>query len=102
MKYEIRLTDEAEEDVKSAFQWYELKSYGVGHRFLLSLEACFSAVTRTPLGFQKIHREIRRTLLKRFPYGVFYVVDRHQLVIIAVMHHKRSQAAWKKRRTKLV
>ncbi|QQR81868.1 MAG: type II toxin-antitoxin system RelE/ParE family toxin [Deltaproteobacteria bacterium] len=97
-KYQVRLTDKAEEDVRDIFQWHEIKLTGLGYRFIFSLEAAFASIERVPLGFRKIHKNIRRVLLKRFPYGVFYVVEKEQLVVVAVIHHKRNPTLWKKRK----
>jgi plasmid stabilization system protein ParE len=41
--------------------------------------------------------EIRRKLLRRFPYTIFYVVDAEAVVIVAIAHQKRRRGYWKRR-----
>ena len=40
---------------------------------------------------------IRRSLVKRFPYGVLYVEEGDSLYILAVMHIRRLPGFWKHR-----
>jgi plasmid stabilization system protein ParE len=40
---------------------------------------------------------VRRGLVRRFPYGVFYVVTDDAIVILAVFHASRDPAGWRSR-----
>jgi hypothetical protein len=42
-------------------------------------------------------RDIRRQLLKRFPYGLFYRLIEGQVVVVACFHAKRSPRVWRSR-----
>lgn len=44
-----------------------------------------------------IYRELRRALTRRFPYGVFYIVEETKIIVFAVFHAKRDPALWKER-----
>lgn len=90
---------EAERDLAEAFIWYETQRPGLGNELLLSIEASLAAIQRRPESFPIIHREIRRALIRRFPYGIFYIVDEDSLVILAIFHAKRDPRKWKKRET---
>ena len=68
---------EAEADVADAFAWYEEQSRGLGSHFLLCMEAALSQIKRHPDASPVVHRQIRRALLRRFPYGVFLSSRRH-------------------------
>lgn len=89
---------EAEDDVADAFAWYEEQSRGLGSHFLLCVEAALSQIKRHPDASPVVHRQIRRALLRRFPYGVFYLLEDTRILVLAVFHAKRSPALWKKRR----
>jgi len=41
-----------------------------------------------------VHGEVRRALVRRFPYGVFYVVEGQALLVLAVAHVRRQPAYW--------
>ena len=44
-----------------------------------------------------VQRDIRRQLLKRFPYGLFYRLIHDQVVVVACFHAKRSPGVWRSR-----
>jgi toxin ParE1/3/4 len=70
---------EAEEDLDSAYAWYESRSTGLGSDFLETAHAAFTAIAENPLRFPVMHDDpttpIRRARLRRFPYGIYFVWD---------------------------
>ena len=48
MKYGIIVRPEAENDLREAFFWYEDKRQGLGHDFLLQIDAGLSSIQRNP------------------------------------------------------
>jgi len=67
---------EAEAELVDAFDWYEERVPGLGSEFLLCVDAAFGSILRSPQQFPRVHRIVRRTLTRRFPYEVFFVRDR--------------------------
>ena len=80
-----------------ACRWYEKLSEGLGREFLRSVEASLGSIKRNPRIYQKVHQNIQRVLIRRFPYGIFYVVDRENIVVLAVLHARRDPQQWQKR-----
>ena len=97
MIFPIIVRPEAEEDIKDAFLWYESQSVGLGTECLRCFDASFSMISRNPELHTKIYHDVRRILVRRFPYGVFYVFDNNKIVILAVMHIKRHPRRWQNR-----
>ncbi len=44
---------------------------------------------------QSIHRNTRRALMHRFPFGVYYRIENATCVVLAVMHGSRNPRQWK-------
>src|SRR5262245_33412846 len=63
---------------------------GQGRRLIVSLG-------QTPNMHQIVRSNVRRALLKRFPYCVYYRVEEQIVQIIGVFHAKRDPAAWQAR-----
>jgi plasmid stabilization system protein ParE len=40
---------------------------------------------------------VRRALLQRFPYAVYFILDDQIIVILAILHQRRDPAVWKRR-----
>jgi plasmid stabilization system protein ParE len=58
----------------------------LGKDFVRMVDAAFAGITRQPLLFPPVHRGLRRVLLRRFPYAVYYRVDDDAIRVIAVLH----------------
>ena len=88
----------ADLDVESAFAWYENERTGLGLGFLGELRAAYDRIAGGPLGYQALRSGIRRALLRRFPYAVYFVIEGDAVVVIAVLHASRDPADWQRRR----
>ncbi len=95
---QILVRPEAETEVHQAFDWYEEQSEGLGFEFLRAIEACLSSVKRNPFAYTVIKvPNVRRAIIRRFPYALFYLVDDEAIVIIAVFNVKRRPIDWLRR-----
>lgn len=90
MKREVIIRPEAEAELAEAFDWYEQQLRGLGSEFLISVDATVHAIARNPYRFAKIHKEVHRALLCRFPYGVFFLIEDARIVVLAFFHAKRD------------
>lgn len=97
MKYRVIVRPEAENDLKEAFSWYEDNRQGLGHDFLLQVDAGLRFIERTPNIFQPEYKGARKYLIKRFPYKIIYLVEKERIIVLAVIHGKRSPILTKKR-----
>lgn len=97
MKRRLILRQDAEEDVETAFTWYEEQRPGLGPEFLLAVEAALAAIQRQPEAYPTVYRRARRVLLRRFPYAVFFVDDGELVEIIACTHVRRHPRRWRTR-----
>jgi plasmid stabilization system protein ParE len=85
----LTLRPRAEADLDDAFRWYEARLPGLGEAFLRSADACFARIQRHPAAFIEAHPRVRRASLRRFPYGVFYVIREDRIDVLAVYHARR-------------
>ena len=97
MNYCLTITTAAEEDLNSAFNWYESKRIGLGHDFLLQIDSCFRLIEREPFLFMKQYKDARFYLLKRFPYKVWYYVENKNVIVLAVFYAGRHKTLLTKR-----
>ena len=81
MTYALRFLPEVEDDVFRGYSWYESKSPGLGEEFLRMFYASAGDIPRNPLLYQKVHGEFRRSLLRRFPYAIYFVIDQDAIIV---------------------
>ena len=96
MKYKLILRKGAEKDLSEAHHWYNEKVQGLGAEFLAAVERTLNAIQTNPPGYPIIHQTVRRALLHRFPYGIFFIWDRERISVLAVMHTARDPRKWRK------
>lgn len=97
MSLRPRLRPSAEADLREASQWYERKRPGLGIELLLELDLLLERVFDSSEQFPEIGFGMRRALLRRFPYAVYFVADAGSVVIVAVLHQRRKLGAWRNR-----
>lgn len=91
-------TPRADLDVEAAFEWYENERSGLGLEFLDELRATYNRIADGPLTYQVIRSGIRRALLRRFPYAVYFAVEEAVVLVLTVLHASRDPAEWQRRR----
>jgi toxin ParE1/3/4 len=93
---------EAEEDIHEAACWYEDREIGLGLAFTALVRDALERIEANPTEFAVLEtnrtgRDIRRFLLKRFPFVVIFEVGKAEAVVLAVAHGRRSPRFWKNR-----
>jgi plasmid stabilization system protein ParE len=84
----------AQAELDDAFSWYEEQAVGLGYEFLNELDLALRLVATFPELQPQISKKIRRCLVNRFPYGIYYGIKDGTIVVIAVAHLKRKPAYW--------
>ncbi len=97
MDHSVLIRPEAQADLDEAYHWYEQQREGLGSDFLLCVEEALEKIRRTPELYPMVHKELRRMLIRRFPYGLFYLVEEKTIVIVAVFHARRDPKQWPSR-----
>ncbi len=99
--FSVFITPEAEMDVYEAGFWYEFKRSGLEKEFFICIEASVNLITRNPFLFEVLcEEEIRKVNTKRFPYGIYYYIDKKRIVILGVLNLKDNPDKWKSRKLK--
>ena len=49
------------------------------------------------MAYPIVHHQIRRALIRKFPYGIFYFIEGDTIVVIACFHAKRDAKRWQER-----
>ena len=95
--YTLLISDDAEDDINDAIEWYRLANSGLETKFIKTVEACLESVSRNPDQYPIVYKDVRRALLRKFPYGVFYFVFDDTVVIQACFHTSRNPNDWQNR-----
>ena len=94
----IRILDEAEQDLTDGFRFYESKETGLGDYFLDSLCSDIDSL-HLYAGIHSVHLGYHRLLSKRFPHAVYYKVEGQSVNVWAVLDCRQDPAKIKARLT---
>ncbi len=88
----IRILSSASQDLTDGYWFYEKQAEGIGAYFL---DALFSDIDSLvinagihPIHFGKYHR----LLSKRFPFAIYYRVEKQTVLVYAIFDCRRSPA----------
>ena len=97
MARDLIIRSRAEAELADAFNWYENQVSELGSDFLKTVDAALAGVLRNPAAHPIVHGKIRRCLVRRFPYAIFYLIEPTKIIVLAVFHVRRNPTDWKKR-----
>lgn len=94
----IVLRPRAKLDLLEARRWYDERGEGLGNALRDEVDAVLRRLAEFPQIHPRVDVRVRRAALGRFPYGIFYVIERETIRVIAILHRARSPEHWQRRR----
>lgn len=82
----VRVTAAAERDLEAALIWYETQRPGLGAELLAEVSQLLKRMESSPKAWLVRYRNLRRALVKRFPFALWYQESESELLVIAVIH----------------
>jgi plasmid stabilization system protein ParE len=74
-----------------AARWYDRQKLGLGEDFLGEIEETFHRIQNGPRRYRVLGQGLRRALVRRFPYAIYFPYDGADIAIIVVLHQRRSR-----------
>ena len=89
----------AEVELIKAAQFYERRVAALGAQFLDAADSAIGVIQSAPERWSVIEEDVRRYLMPRFPYAVYYRVLADHIRILAIKHNSRHPDYWRHRLT---
>ena len=91
---DLVLTPAAVADLRATRAYYEAAEAGLSGRFLVALDELFARLRAFPRSAPPVvgYEDVRRAVVRGFPFVVFYRNGPDQLVVLRVLHAARSEA----------
>jgi plasmid stabilization system protein ParE len=97
VSFRLLFRREASLDIEDAVFWYEDQRPGLGERVTAELNRLLKRIAEAPLQFPEIEQGVRRGLMHRFPYSVYFLPEAEDIIVLAIVHQRRDPDLWKKR-----
>ena len=95
MSYRVILSPDAEENIRAVIRWYLNIQLELSFRFRAEIQGVLRRVAQNPYQFPLSKRLIRKALLRRFPYAIYFTLNAEGALVLAIFHQRRS-GPWNK------
>lgn len=85
----IRILETAKEDLRQGWRFYEKNAPGLGNYFLEAIEADVKSLI-IYAGIHEVVEGLHRMLASRFPFAIYYQVERNTIDIYAILDCRRD------------
>jgi len=87
----------ARQDLEAAASWYEDRREALGSEFIDEFLLCVDRIEGNPDSYPLVDAEVRRALLRRFPYAIYYSVEPTHIQILGILHCNQHPDSWRSR-----
>lgn len=94
MSFSIVISSAVRQEMAAAYEWYRAKNAKAATSFKEEVLSALELIARTPDIFPLWDEEVRRFVLKHYPYTVYFVLDGCDVRILAIGHHRRRAGYW--------
>lgn len=88
---------DAERELIEAAHFYEQRVNTLGAQFLEAFGQAIGTIRQAPYRYRLVEADIRRYIMRRFPYAIYYRIPTNELRILAIKHHSRHPDYWRYR-----
>ena len=86
----IVVSAKAADEIRNAVKWYNEELWGLGDEFLIKLDFHYDLISRYPERYKQVNKSTQRCLMERFPYIIFFTLDKDDLIILRIRHSKQK------------
>lgn len=97
MSHPVRLTPRAERDLLEARDHYHREAPHVEPDFENEIASSIQRIAEWPTMYQFVKDEVRRAVVRRFPFSIYYRLLPGWIEVIAILHQSRDPTTWQDR-----
>ncbi len=94
---QIRFQPDAEAEFAEARIWYGLQGEGLDVELMIRIDETLQRVLDAPESYPIVYRNLRRAVLRQFPFAIFYELTEAEIRVFAVYHSRRNPKELKSR-----
>lgn len=97
MIWPLIVREQAEFDLDETRDWYEDQQADLGEQFLTAVEEALLKIRAAPELWAAGYKGVRRVLLSRFPYIIYFRLLPTRIEVLAILHGSRDPRQWRER-----
>ncbi len=87
-------TEFAANEFREAQSFYELEVKDLGKEFKKELIILVKRILKYPEAYPVLHGEVRKCVIRKFPFNLFYSIEDDFILILSVAHQHRKPFYW--------
>ena len=95
--YNLKIRTLAQQDIQEIIDYHDKINAKITNHFLNNLFTKLETIQTTPLIFSEKYKKTRVAYLKKFPFGIHFLIDNKTIHILAIIHTSRNPNIWQKR-----
>jgi hypothetical protein len=97
MSLPVQLLHGADADLQQIFNQFEEYREGFGVEFMIAVDAYLARIAVFPEIAPLYFERVRRQVMQRFPFGIFYEPYTSRIVVIAILDLRQDPAGIERR-----
>ena len=85
-------------ELEEVIDYYESQSLGLGREFISEFERQVLKISTMPERWMIVRGDLRRSLMKRFPYVIFFRIVNEDMIRVTVIKHQKRHPSFGIRR----
>ena len=90
MSFSVVFRRIAKREFDDVISWYQDRREGLGREFSVAIEQQLGRIALSPNQFACVRGDVRRAVLQRFPYSIYFIVEDDRIVVLAIFHARRD------------
>ncbi len=90
MSFAVVFRQIAKREFDDAISWYEDRREGLGRAFSVAVEQLLERIAISPNQFACVRGNVRRAVLQRVPYAIYFVIEDQRILVFAIFHARRA------------
>jgi plasmid stabilization system protein ParE len=90
----IRYLKLAKLEFHNSIKFYEAQQKGLGKRFENDIKKSIDTILEFPNAFHKIDNKIRKYVVDKFPYNIYYLTEDDTIVILSIASQRKKPLYW--------
>jgi hypothetical protein len=81
-------------EMNDAIAYFELQFSGLGAAFKEEIKNSIARIIKYTRAWPKVDEDIRKYSLHKYPYNVYYSIEKNHVYVIAIAHQHRKPNYW--------
>lgn len=95
--FSLHLSDDAESDLEFSYSFYYEENPKVADIFFIRINKSFESIKSDPYSYPIVYKNVRKFIVKKFPFVVYYQIVESAIKVIAIFHTSRNPEIWNDR-----